>query len=105
MMTARVPIWSSTYTASIVRFSGPIGVRSCDRLTSTSRPSRSSSTSATPSRSSPTHPAPPAAPTGPVVTEEERELVENLELLQNYDLLRTLELVGENGSPLIEEKK
>jgi hypothetical protein len=40
-----------------------------------------------------------------VVTEEERELVENLDLLQNYELLRTLEMVGENGSPLLEEKK
>ena len=52
-----------------------------------------------------TRPTTPPAPTGPVVTEEERELVENLDILKNYDLLRTLELVSENGSPLIEEKK
>src|SRR5262245_32401770 len=52
-----------------------------------------------------THPSTPPAPPTPAVTEEERELVENLDLLQNYELLRTLEMVGENGSPLIEEKK
>jgi len=51
------------------------------------------------------HPTPATQPTAPVATEEERELVENLYLLQNYDLLQTLELVGENGSPLIEDKK
>jgi hypothetical protein len=38
-------------------------------------------------------------------TDEERELVENLDLLQNYELLRTLEFVGENGSPILEEKR
>jgi len=42
---------------------------------------------------------------GPAVTDEERELVENLDLIQNYDLLRAFELVTENGSPLVEEKK
>ncbi|HVR84209.1 MAG TPA: hypothetical protein VMU54_07860 [Planctomycetota bacterium] len=46
----------------------------------------------------------PALP-GPVVTDEERELVENLDLIQNYELLRAFELVTENGSPLVEEKK
>lgn len=40
-----------------------------------------------------------------VVTDEERELVENYELLQNYELLRAYELVNENGTPLMEEKK
>jgi hypothetical protein len=54
-----------------------------------------------------THPTGVVAPkpAAPAVTEEERELVENLEILQNYELLRTLELTGENGSPLHEEKK
>ena len=51
------------------------------------------------------HPTGTVAPTGPAATEEERELVDNLDILQNYDLLRTFELVGEHGSPLIEEKK
>lgn len=50
------------------------------------------------------HPAPPG-PAPEVITEEERELVENLELLQNYELARTLELVTENASTLLEEKK
>ena len=51
-----------------------------------------------------THPT-STKPTGPAVTEEERELVENLYLLQNYEILRSLELLGDNGSPLTEEKK
>lgn len=38
------------------------------------------------------HPAPPAAPQ---VTDEERELVENLEILQDYELLRSLEFINE----------
>src|SRR5574339_366275 len=33
------------------------------------------------------HPTPPAAPAAPQATDEERELVENLEILQNYELL------------------
>jgi len=52
-----------------------------------------------------THPAKTTTPVGPAVTEEERELVDNLDILKNYDLLRTFELVSENGSPLLEEKK
>lgn len=52
-----------------------------------------------------THPTGSIKPAAPQVTEEERELVENLDLIQHYELLRTLELVGDNGSPLIEEKK
>ena len=38
------------------------------------------------------HPAPPSVPQA---TDEERELVENLEILQDYELLRALELVGD----------
>lgn len=52
-----------------------------------------------------TRPTPSPLPAAVTVTEEERELVENLDLLQNYELLRTLELVGENASPLQEDKK
>lgn len=37
------------------------------------------------------------------VTEEERELVENLELLEDYELLTMLEWVSDNGTPLLEE--
>lgn len=44
-------------------------------------------------------------PRKPDFTEEERELVENLDLLQNYELLRTLEFVGETRSSLLEVKK
>src|SRR5262245_24776049 len=40
----------------------------------------------------------------PRVSDEERELVENLDLLENYELARTLEMVGETRSPLLEEK-
>ena len=40
------------------------------------------------------HPAPPSRIV-PQVSEEERELVENLEILQNYELLRALEFIGE----------
>jgi len=32
-------------------------------------------------------------------------MVENLELLQNYELLRTLELVGDSSSPVVEVRK
>jgi hypothetical protein len=51
-----------------------------------------------------THPT-STKPSAPVVTDEERELVENLDLLQNYEILRSLELLGDHGSPLTEEKK
>ena len=51
-----------------------------------------------------THPT-TTKPSVPVVTDEERELVENLDLLQNYEVLRSLELLGDHGSPLTEEKK
>ena len=47
------------------------------------------------------HPTPPAAPAVVGPTDEERELVENLEILQDYELLRSLEFIGENG----EERK
>ena len=50
-------------------------------------------------------PAPPALPAVAPVTEEERELVENLEILQNYELLRSLEFTGEASSPLGEDRK
>lgn len=46
------------------------------------------------------HPAPPAI-VAPQATDEERELVENLEILQNYELLSALEFIGESG----EERK
>ncbi|HEX7897355.1 MAG TPA: hypothetical protein VF950_06320 [Planctomycetota bacterium] len=47
------------------------------------------------------HPTPPALPAVAQPTDEERELVENLEILQDYELLRSLEFIGENG----EERK
>jgi hypothetical protein len=51
------------------------------------------------------HPAPPAGASGAPPTEEERELVENLEILQNYELLRSLEFTGESSSVLAEDRK
>ena len=50
-------------------------------------------------------PAPSAGPTAAPATEEERELVENLEILQNYDLLRSFEFTGDSASPLGEDRK
>lgn len=47
----------------------------------------------------------PATTKPDVITDEERELVENYELLQNYELLRAYEFVNENGTPLLEDKK
>jgi hypothetical protein len=52
-----------------------------------------------------THPARTSLPSSPAVTEEERELVENLDILKNLDLLQTLELVGDPPPPLNEDKK
>lgn len=46
------------------------------------------------------HPEPTSI-VAPQATEEERELVENLEILQNYELLSALEFIGDNG----EERK
>ena len=51
------------------------------------------------------HPAPPAGPAGTPATDEERELVENLEILQNYELLRSLEFTGESSPVLAEDRK
>ncbi len=51
------------------------------------------------------HPAPPVTPPAAPVTDEERELVENLEILQNYELLRSLEFTGDASSPLGEDRK
>ena len=39
------------------------------------------------------------------VTEEQRELADNLDLLENMDLLRALEFVGDSVSPLMENPK
>ena len=49
--------------------------------------------------------APPATDPGTLdgITDEERELVENLDLLQNYELARSLEFVGDTGFPPAEE--
>lgn len=49
--------------------------------------------------------APAPVPTVPQATEEERELVENLEILQNYELLRSLEFTTESSSVVSEERK
>lgn len=38
------------------------------------------------------------SPKVPVVTDEERELAENLELLENYDTLSTLELIADESA-------
>ncbi len=39
------------------------------------------------------------------ITEEQRELAENLDLLENIDLLRALEFVGDSVSPFMENPK
>lgn len=51
------------------------------------------------------HPAPPAGPSAAPATDEERELVENLEILENYELLRALEFAGDASPILGEERK
>ena len=47
----------------------------------------------------------PGADTPETLTEEQRELAENLELLENLDLLRALEFVGDGVSPILENPK
>jgi len=48
---------------------------------------------------------PSTAPPPEMVTEEQRELAENLDLLENMDLLRALEFVGDSASPFLENPK
>ncbi len=49
------------------------------------------------------HPAPPGGVAADVPNEVERQIVENWELLENLELLKVLDVVGESGSPLVEE--
>lgn len=51
------------------------------------------------------HPAPSGGPPADLPTEVERQIVENWELLENFELLRVLDVVGESGSPLLEERR
>lgn len=41
----------------------------------------------------------------PPPSTEERELLENWELIENFDLLQHLEVVGENHSAILEERR
>jgi hypothetical protein len=49
----------------------------------------------------------PVAGTGTpeVITDEQREIAENLELLENLDLLKALEFVADGTSPFLENPK
>lgn len=49
------------------------------------------------------HPAPPGGAPAALPDEVERQIVENWEILENFELLRVLDVVGDNGSPLMEE--